>query len=46
MTGEIARKKLNNRKIGYISLARRREFGFDGNDAFFNALKNMVEDYR
>ena len=46
MTGETARKKLNNNKIGYISLNRRREFGMSGQDAFFKALKNLVEDYR
>ena len=46
MTGETARKKLNNNKIGYISLNRRREFGMRGQDAFFKALKNLVEDYR
>ena len=46
MTGETARKKLDNNQIGYISMNRRREFGMSGQDAFFKALKNLVEDYR
>ncbi len=47
MTGEVARAKLTDELLGYVGISRRVEFG-TGNreDRTFNALKNIVTDYR